>query len=97
MILKVLGAKFFLLDFLSVHVSFFHFPFALLLNPNVHVEPLLYIYILILCLVSPQNNEIRISRHEAQAATFLESSPSNTNIQPRVRTTALILGGSRVL
>lgn len=45
MILKVLGAKFFLLDFLSVHVSFFHFPFALLLNPNVHVEPLLYIYI----------------------------------------------------
>lgn len=34
---------------------------------------------------------------EGQAATFLESSPSNTNIQPRVRTTALILGGSRVL
>lgn len=46
---------------------------------------------------TPEKNEIRIPWHGAQATIFLESSPSDSNVQPRVRTTALILGGPSVL
>lgn len=45
----------------------------------------------------PRKNEIRIPWRGVQATIFLESSPSDSNVQARVRTTALILGGPSVL
>lgn len=43
------------------------------------------------------NRKIGISGHGGQVARLLKNSPSDSNIQPRVTTTALILRGPSVL
>lgn len=62
-----------------------------------HMENILGIFFLIYAWVLPQKKWNQNPLAWGQAAIFLESSLSDSNVQARVRTTALILGGPSVL
>ena len=56
-------------------------------SPNAHVKHREYFKIY--AWAPPQNKEIRISEHGVQSPKVLENSPSDSNVRPRVRATAL--------
>lgn len=76
-----------------------HFPTSLCFasQPQMHMENILGIFFLIYAWVLPQKKWNQNPLAWGQATIFLESSLSDSNVQARVRTTALILGGPSVL